>query len=329
MHSTIGVDIGGTKCLGVVVDREGTVLAEHRVATPRAGPELVGAVAAVVGELDRRAPGGPGIAVGVGAPGLVDGEGILRFTPNLPGVVELRLLDMLGSGPLAGRRVVVDNDATCAVWAEFLLGAAAGVPEVVMATIGTGIGGGLVSGGRLLRGGHGFAGEVGHMVVDPRGPRCPCGQRGCWERYASGSGLGWMGREAAQAGTTARTVELAGGDPEAVRGEHVTLAAAQGDEGARAVMARFAWWLALGLANLANVVDPELIVVGGGMVEAGPVLLDPARAAFASLLEGGRHRPGIPLVAARLGQRAGAIGAALLARLPQSSMNPRPRDTPQ
>jgi glucokinase len=183
-----------------------------------------------------------------------------------------------------------------------------------MATIGTGIGGGLVSEGRLQRGRHGFAGEIGHMVVDPQGPRCPCGQRGCWERYASGSGLGWMAREAAQAGVAGRVVQLAGGDPEAVRGEHVTAAAGEGDAEAREVMARFAWWLALGLANLANVLDPEVIVLGGGMVSAGRVLLDPAREAFDRLVEGAGHRPLIPLVAARLGERAGAIGAALLAR---------------
>ena len=183
-----------------------------------------------------------------------------------------------------------------------------------MATIGTGIGGGLIADGLLQRGRHGFAGEIGHMVVDPSGPRCPCGQSGCWERYASGSGLGWMGREAAQAGVATRVVDLAGGDPEDVRGEHVTVAAAEGDRQAEAVMGRFAWWLALGLANLANILDPELIVLGGGIVESGSVLLGPARDAFDRLLEGARHRPPVPIVAASLGERAGAVGAALRAR---------------
>jgi glucokinase len=312
MDVTIGVDIGGTKCLGVLLDGGGRVLAEHRVPTPRSGPDLVSAIAATVAELGAQAPGGQA-PVGIGAPGLV-GDGTLRFAPNLPGVVELPLAELLTRGPLSGVPLVIDNDATCAVWAERQVGAARGAGHVLMATIGTGIGGGVVSQGRLQRGRHGFAGEIGHMVVDPQGPRCPCGQRGCWERFASGSGLGWMAREAAQAGLARRVVELAGGDPEAVRGEHVTLAAAEGDEEAREVMARFAWWLALGLANLANVLDPEIIVLGGGMVEAGPVLLDPAREAFDALLEGAGHRPAIPLVAAHLGERAGAVGAALLAR---------------
>lgn len=312
-QATIGIDIGGTKCLGVVLDGGGRVLGEHRVGTPRTGSGVVSAIAEVVAAL--RADHGPELAaVGVGAPGLVDARGTLRFAPNLPGVLEVALHDLLVSGSLADARLVIDNDATCAVWAEKTMGAASDASDVLMATIGTGIGGGLVADGRLLRGHHGFAGEIGHMVIDPRGPQCVCGRHGCWERYASGSGLGWMGREAAQAGVAARVVELAGGDPEAVRGEHVTVAAAEGDAQAVAVMGRFAWWLALGLANLSAIVDPQLIVLGGGMVEAGAVLLDPAREAFEQLLEGAGHRPSIPLVAARLGERAGAIGAALLAR---------------
>lgn len=306
---SIGVDIGGTKCLGVVV-RDDRVVAEYRVATPHDGAGLVTAVAEVVDRLAGDAPEAP---VGVGAPGLVDDAGSLRFAPNLPGVTELALGSLLKER-LGRSAVVVDNDATCACWAETRLGAARGRSHVLMATIGTGIGGGLVAGGELQRGRHGFAGEIGHMVVDPGGPRCPCGQSGCWERFASGSGLGWIAREAAIAGVAQRVVELAGGDPEAVRGEHVTVAAAQGDPEARAVMARFAWWLALGLANLANAFDPELIVLGGGMIEAGSVLLDPAREAFARLLEGAAHRPLVPIVAAELGERAGAVGAALRAR---------------
>jgi len=217
-------------------------------------------------------------------------------------------------GPALDPPVVLGNDATFATWAEATIGAAAGAGDVLMATIGTGIGGGAVIGGRLVGGRHGFAGEFGHMVVDPSGPRCPCGHQGCWERYASGSGLGWMAREAAQAGVAHRVVELAGGDPEDVRGEHVTRAAAEGDAEAGAVMARFASWLALGLANLATIFDPEVIVLGGGMVESGDVLLSPTRAAFDGLLEGARHRPPIRMVAAALGERAGAIGAALHAR---------------
>ena len=309
MTATIGVDVGGSKSLGVLLDGRGAVLTEQRVPTPRTAEELLEAIAGLVMSL--RA-GAPGCAVGVGVPGLVDHDGVLRFAPNLPGVVEVPVRAVLERQ--AGGPIIVANDATGATWAEFTLGSATGARDVLMTTIGTGIGGGAVLGGVLVGGHHGFAGEFGHMVVDPNGPRCPCGQRGCWERYASGSGLGWMAREAAQAGEAARVVELAGGDPEAVRGEHVTVAAAEGDAQAMAVMDRFAWWLAVGLANLATAFDPELIVLGGGMVEAGAVLLEPARRAFAALLEGGLHRPPVRLVAASLGERAGAIGAALLAR---------------
>jgi len=303
---TIGIDVGGTKCLGVVLGADGAVVAEQRAATPRTGDALLARLGELVAGL--RDAGGGRCPVGVGVPGLVDASGSLRFAPNLPGIVELPVRAAL-DGP-----AVVGNDATFATWAESTVGAAAGVTDVLMATIGTGIGGGAVIGGRLVGGRYGFAGEFGHMVVDPAGPRCPCGHQGCWERYASGSGLGWMAREAAHAGAARRVVELAGGDAEDVRGEHVTRAAGEGDDEARAVMARFAWWLALGLTNLATILDPEVIVLGGGMVEAGEVLLAPARAAFGELLEGAAHRPPIRLVAAGLGERAGAIGAALRAR---------------
>ena len=309
--ATIGIDVGGTKCLGVVLDAGGEVVIEHRVATPRNADALLDAVHSVATTLLSKA--GSVSGVGVGVPGLVDRRGVLRFAPNLPGITELPV------GPGTSQRlapipVVVDNDATCAGWAETVQGAARGCGNVLLATLGTGIGGGLVVEGRVIRGANGFAGEIGHVVVDPRGPLCPCGQRGCWERFASGSGLGWMGREAAQAGRLDAAVQRAGGDAEAVRGEHVTAAAAAGDEQALDVMARFGWWVALGLANLSNILDPERIVVGGGMVEAGEVLLAPTRRSFAELVEGVAHRPEIGIVAAALGERAGAVGAALLAR---------------
>ncbi len=309
MTAAVGVDVGGSKSLGVLVDDEGAVLTERRVPTPRTSDALLAAIGDLVASLQAGAPGCP---VGVGVPGLVDRDGVLRFAPNLPGVVEVPVraaLERRAQGPVS-----VVNDATGATWAEFTVGAAVGARDVVMATIGTGIGGGVVLGGELVGGHHGFAGEFGHMIVDPSGPLCPCGQRGCWERYASGSGLAWLAWEAARAGEAARVVELAGGDPDGVRGEHVTIAAGEGDAQALVVIDRFAWWLALGLANLVAVLDPELIVLGGGLIEAGRVLLEPTRRSFASLLEGGDHRPPVRVVAASLGERAGAIGAALLAR---------------
>ena len=255
---------------------------------------------------------GPAEAVGVGTPGLVDVAGVLRVAPNLPGVVDLDVrAGLLARFPHMAVRV--DNDATCAGWAEARVGAARGATDAVLVTLGTGIGGGVIANGLLLRGANGFAGEIGHMVVDPGGPPCPCGQRGCWERFASGSGLGALARQAAAAHPFGPMADLAGGDAEAVRGEHATAAAADGDPVALAVMADFGRWVALGLANLANIFDPQILVLGGGLVEAGDVLLAPVRSAFGGLVLAGPHRPPIPIVAATLGQRAGAIGAALLA----------------
>ena len=310
----IGIDLGGTKCLGLLLDESGSVVAEHRVATPAGAAAIVQALAEVVAALAPAGTGTPagGMPVGVGVPGLVDVDGVLRVAPNLPGVVDLSLREVLEER-FPGSPVRIENDASCAGWAEHRVGAARGAVDAVLVTLGTGIGGGIVVGGALLRGAHGFAGEVGHMVVDPNGPPCPCGKRGCWERFASGSGLGRLAREGAQARPASRMVELAGGDPEAVRGEHVTRAAAEGDESALEVMRAFAWWLGLGLANLADVFDPELFVLGGGLVAAGDVLLEPARAAFTGLVLAAERRPPVGIVAAELGERAGAIGAALLA----------------
>jgi glucokinase len=309
--ATVGVDVGGTKCLGVVIDDDATVVASHRVPTPQtgSGPALVDAVVEVARELSD----GRQLAVGVGVPGLVDRDGVLRFAPNIQGIAELPVRAELHHR--LGVPIQVDNDATCAAWAERLLGAGAGRPHMILVTLGTGIGGGIVVDGRLVRGAHGFAGEFGHMVVHAVGGLpCPCGKRGCWERYASGSGLGRLAREAAHAHQIPRVVELAGGDPEAVRGEHVTQAAAAGDPAAHDVMTRFGWWVALGLANLANVFDTDCFVLGGGLVEAGSVLLEPVREAFLDLVEGAEHRPPVEIIPATLGERAGAIGAALVAR---------------
>lgn len=309
---TAGIDIGGTKILGVVLEADGTVLAEERVPTPRGLEALLQGVSSVFADLQARQPAVT--HVGLGAPGLVDRAGVLRFAPNLPGITEAPLKARL-EATHPGTTWHIGNDATCAGIGEQAHGAARGTSDVVVVTLGTGIGGGIISSGRPLVGANGFAGEIGHMVVDPHGPPCPCGKRGCWERFASGSGLGRLAREAAHAGRATRVLELAGGDPENVRGEQVTTAAAEGDAEALEVMGQYAWWLALGLANLANAFDPEVIVLGGGLVGAGDVLLIPARMAFADLVEAVEHRPSIRIVPAELGERAGAIGAAAMARL--------------
>lgn len=333
MPIAIGVDVGGTKMLAVSLDADGTVLDEARRATPAGSEALVTGVADLVEALEARAPtGAPAAgppaaggadgsarpaaaraAVGLGVPGLVDRQGRVQFSPNLPGVVRAPVRELLSAR--LDRPVAVENDATAAAWAEARLGAAAGAQHALVVTLGTGIGGGIVTGGHLMVGRNGFAGEIGHMVVDPHGPPCPCGQRGCWERYASGSGLGRLARDAAQAGRAGAVVALAGGDPEAVRGEHVTAAAAAGDEGALEIIRTFSWWLAVGVANLVAAFDPEVVVLGGGMIASADLLLGPAREALGHLVEGGtRYRPEVALVGAQLGERAGAIGAALLGR---------------
>ncbi|MGH9231211.1 MAG: ROK family protein [Acidimicrobiales bacterium] len=313
-----GIDVGGTKVLGVVLraDDPVVVLGEARVPTPDSETGLLDAMADVVRQLDAQA-GAPGItAVGVGIAGLVDRVGRLRVSPNLPG---RRNIDVgVELDRRLGLPVRVDNDATCAAWGEHLAGAARGADDAVLVTLGTGIGAGIIADGELVRGAHGFGGEAGHVVVDPRGPRCPCGRRGCWERFASGSGLGWLGREAAEAGQLARGVELAGGEAGNVRGEHVTQAAREGDDDALGVVREFAGWVALGVGNLVTLLDCSLVVIGGGLVEAGEVLLEPVRAAYVRQVMAPEQRDDVRIVPAELGERAGATGAALLGGLEAS-----------
>lgn len=309
----VGVDVGGTKILARIVDpsRPLAPLAVERVDTPRGSDRIVTAIADLVDHVAAEAGVDAVAAVGVGAPGLIDRAGVVRAAPNLSGVRELDLRGALAAR--VGVPVVVDNDATCAMVAEHRLGVAAGTRYACLVTLGTGIGGGLVIDGSLARGADGMAGEPGHMVVDPNGPLCPCGRRGCWERFASGSGLGRLAREAAQAGRVARALALAGGDPEDVRGEHVSRAALEGDPDALEVVRDFSWWLALGLANLATLLDPEVMVIGGGLAAVGPLLLDPTREAFVGHLMGEGHRAAVRVELAALGPEAGAVGAALLA----------------
>ncbi len=316
---TYGIDIGGTKVLGVALGADNETVSEVRVPTPTGKRGIVGshvaeAVARVTEELDddlgldRTAP------IGVGAPGMVDRRGRLCFAPNLPQAHGVDWTALIGER-LPGRAVIIENDANLAVLAEHRIGAARGFHHVVMVTLGTGIGGGIVADDRVQVGAAGFAGEIGHMVVDPNGPPCPCGRRGCWERFASGAGLGVRAREAALAGHLGEVVRLAGGDPESVRGEDVSAAAAGGDPAARRVIEAVGRWIGFGLANLACVVDPECFVLGGGVVESGSLLIDSARDAFEELVEGNDRRPLATVVPAAFGERAGAVGAALAARL--------------
>jgi glucokinase len=312
---TLGVDVGGTKVLGIVL-RDGVVVDSHRVATPHddqrpAGDATTEAVYAVINELRARHDHDD-LVVGVGLPGMMSREGVLAFAPNLPTASGADVATALAAYD-PQLRVLCENDADCAAVAEHRLGAGRGYDDMIMITLGTGIGGGIISQGELLRGRSGFAGEVGHMVVDAAGPRCPCGSRGCWERFASGGGVGRLAREAASAGRLPFLVAQCG-DAESVRGEDVTRAAAAGIEEAIAVMDEVGWWLALGLANLTAILDTGHFVIGGGLSEASQLLLPSAQRHLESLVEGSSARPPITVVKSQFGEISGSIGAALLAR---------------
>ncbi len=308
-----GLDLGGTKLLGVAIDATGRdLVVVRKQPRPRdvvAGmASMVRELAAAVAELD---PQARVTAVGAGMPGLVDRAGVFRYGPNLKGVTDVGIAEALAAE--VGVAVVVDNDATCAGWAEHEQGAARGANHSLTITLGTGIGAGITVKGEVLRGAHGFAGEPGHMMIEPGGHPCRCGRLGCWEQYASGFALGRLGRESAAMGQAREVVARAGGDADAILGEHVSAAAAAGDADALAVMGQFGWWVAQGVANLVNVLDSEVVVIGGGLAEAGDLLLEPVRRAFDGLTMGASHRDHVPIVAAQLGERAGAWGAALLA----------------
>ena len=307
---SIGIDVGGTKALGVALDANGAVVAEERRPTPRGEDSLAPLVDVLVelaGSLGYEG------SLGVGVPGLVTRDGVLRAAPNLDGVADFEVGRLVGAR--LGAHVEVDNDATCATVAEWKLGAAAGTDNMMLVTLGTGIGGGMVANGAVQRGLNGFAGEFGHMVVHPNGPRCPCGRRGCWERYASGSGLAMLAREAATGRRLRAVVKHAGGDPQNVRGEHVQAAAREGDPEALAVIDDFGRWVALGLSNLTNAFDPEMFVLGGGLAAGADLYLGPIINWYGELLYQPHLRPMPRVEFAQWGPLAGAVGAALLPSL--------------
>jgi len=309
---TIGVDVGGSKIAAGVVDEDGRVLDQVRNETPVASAEAVedGILTAVKDLRGRHDV----TAVGVAVPGFVDEHrSRVRFTPNLP-MRDRPIRESVSSR--IGLPVVVENDANAAAWGEFRFGGGRGTEDMVLITVGTGLGGGIVTGGRLLRGAWGSAAELGHVRVVPDGDPCGCGKRGCWEQYASGSALGRIGRRVAHAEPEkyAWLVEAAGGHPEAISGRMVSAAARQGNLLAVELIAELGQWLGAGIADVADVLDPAVVVIGGGMSEVGDLLLEPARKAFHQHLSAGAHRPHLSIVGAELGNDAGLIGAGDLAR---------------
>jgi glucokinase len=307
----VGVDIGGTKVLAGVVDEDGRVSSTALRTTP--GRRVVTAQVedALVAAILDSAAGRPLAGVGVAAAGFVDslGERVM-FAPHLPWQGEpLRQLlqERLGCA------VALDNDANCAARAEARFGAAKDAASVLMITMGTGIGGAILLDGHVVRGANGMAGEFGHMQVVPDGQACECGRRGCWEQYSSGNALvrNVRGLMAEQPSVLE---EMSGGNPERITGPMVTSAAEEGDLVARAAFATVGEWLGVGVANLVAALDPEVVVIGGGVSAAGDKLLEPARSALQRHLVGAAHRVVPDLVAAQLGPQAGMIGAALLVR---------------
>ncbi len=300
----IGIDVGGTKVLGVVTDESGTVLDEHRVLNGRGADGVQQAIDSVYETLAARTSAV--VAVGVGIAGLVDFDGRMRYGPNLPDVLVLPVREHMEA--LTALPVSVDNDANSAGFGELQFGAARGARDALLVTLGTGIGGAIIADGAIYRGANGFAAEIGHFTLDRSGPMCACGERGHWEAMASGTALGRMGADLVATGRGDAIAAEAGSGP--VTGVHVGAAAHAGDAEAREVLAAFADNVALGLAALSNILDPALILIGGGLVELGALLFGPLDVAFRRHLEGAEHRSPITVGPAALGERAGAIGAA-------------------
>jgi len=318
---SVGVDIGGTKILAGLVDDHGEILTKVRKKTPRADAlGVLEVVAEVIEETIANVDGTiAGIGVAIAGPVDLSGSTVL-FAPNLQwaDVPARAILENATSLP-----VLVENDGNAAAWGEDVFGAGAGAKNVVTVTVGTGIGGGVILNGELLRGAHGAAGEIGHMGAVADGLLCGCGRKGCWEQYASGNALVRETRRLAaerlfDAGIL---LPLGEGTPEGITGEHITQAAMEGDPVALASLESLGMWLGRGLASLTAVLDPEMFIIGGGVSEAGDLLLNSARTTLADRVMGRAYRPIPTIKAAELGNKAGIVGAADLARRKFSSIN--------
>jgi len=284
-----GIDVGGTKCLAVALGSDGSILDSLTLPTAT-GVGVVEEVADLCAALALRV-GEAATSLGVGMPGTVSRDGVVYVAPHLPEVRQLPMRALLASQ--LGIPVVIDNDATCAGVAEWKNGAARNCDHALVITIGTGIGAALIANGKVMRGQHGFAGESGHHIVMHGGEECPCGRRGCWEQYASGSALRRMAK--------------------GVSGEEVLLRVVQEDKEAQDVLEEFASWVALGLFNLVNTLDPQVVVLGGGLGSSA-VLRHFVADALTQQMPPSELRPSPLLVTAQLGPEAGAIGAALLGK---------------
>ena len=313
MSLTIGIDVGGTKVLGGVVDEAGKVLTTARKDTPRqGGSALTQTIADVAKELLQQHSVA---SVGVSAAGFVSSDRkTMLATPNIADWNGVDLDNQLTK--LIGLPVVIENDANAAAWGEARFGAGRGKEHMLMLTVGTGIGGGIIVNGELYRGAYGIAAEIGHLRVVPEGHLCGCGARGCFEQYGSGNALMRHAREAIAASPDIARNLLSRGDGtlEGLTGKAITDAARDGDAVALAAFNTTAQWLGAGIATLSVILDPECVVIGGGVIDAGDILLEPTRAALVRYMPFAGKHPYPEIIGAQLGNEAGLVGVADLAR---------------
>lgn len=306
----IGIDIGGTKTLAVVHTELGDIIAHHEEPRPTSPEQAVSQLVDIVASFRSSEPGASIRAVGIGIAGAISLRGSVQFSPNIPEIVDFELRDRLVDQ--IDLPVVVENDATAATWAEHKIGAGQGVANMLYVALGTGIGTGFVLDGSVYRGANGFAGESGHMVVDRHGETHISGVKGPWEMRASGSGLGALARTLAADGRLDSLLSD-GLTADDLRGEHISAGVAADNAEALAALDVFADDVAVGMTNLIYILDPERIVLGGGLVAIGEPLRSRIQAAVDATTLGGAFRPHVPIALAALGSSSGAVGAGLLA----------------
>ncbi len=309
MHA-IGIDIGGTKIAGALVSEIGEIIAEDRLPTPSGDSDEI--VDAVVAMIERLAEGQDVSAAGVAAPGFIDtAQSIVYYTPNIGWRNEplrARLAERLDLD------ITIDNDANAAGWAEFRFGAGRLVSDMTMLTIGTGVGGAIVTRDRLFRGGFGAGAELGHLRMVPDGLPCGCGARGCIEQYGSGRALLRMANAIADVAGIGRGLATVREHNGSLSGQDVAALIVDGDPGALQALRELGHWLGQACASLSAVLDPQLFVFGGGVAAAGDLLLDPIREAYLAHLPARGFHPEPEFVIAELVNNAGVVGAADLAR---------------
>tara|TARA_B100001540_G_scaffold212709_1_gene187582 strand:- start:11210 stop:12190 length:981 start_codon:yes stop_codon:yes gene_type:complete len=312
---SVGIDIGGTKTLALAVSSDGTIRSRRQHATPKGQVEIAKLVVELYREL---ANSDLTMPLGIGVAGLVDRSGRLFNAPNLVAVDGFKIADLLK--PHLTGRLYVDNDANCAAYAEVHQGALRSVSNGLLITLGTGIGGALLIDSRIRRGAFGMAGEPGHMIIQPGGLLCACGNRGCWEAYGSGAGLRNLALERIKSGRLEVIADLIGTNYAALTGELIAGEANAGDAQTLELVEEYASWVARGLVNCSVLLDPEVIVIGGGIASDWALFGSRIQKWFQQLTQNAPLRQTIPVEPAVAGDAAGALGAALMCHLDTSGI---------